>query len=92
MPSRPRTTRQPGTAPRAGSLVAGATAYVSLRFLTRYFETRTLNPFSVYCVAAGTVALVGTSLAGQHPSTAGVSGRDDATANGIAAQTPAAPP
>jgi hypothetical protein len=32
--------------------------------LTRYFETRTLNPFPAYCVAAGTVALVWTSLAG----------------------------
>jgi undecaprenyl-diphosphatase len=37
----------------AGSLVAGIAAYVSLRFLTRYFETRTLNPFAIYCVVAG---------------------------------------
>jgi undecaprenyl-diphosphatase len=28
----------------AGSLVAGIAAYLSLRFLTRYFETRTLTP------------------------------------------------
>jgi len=41
-----------------GSLVAGGAAYVSLRFLTRYFETRTLNPFALYCVIAGFVALV----------------------------------
>jgi undecaprenyl-diphosphatase len=46
-----------------GSLVAGGAAYVSLRFLTRYFETRTLNPFAVYCVIAGFVALVWVSLA-----------------------------
>jgi undecaprenyl-diphosphatase len=45
-----------------GSLVAGAAAYVSLRFLTRYFETRTLNPFAVYCVIAGFVALVWVTL------------------------------
>ena len=24
-----------------------------MRFLTRYFETRTLTPFSIYCVVAG---------------------------------------
>ena len=42
----------------AGSVVAGLAAYVSLRFLTKYFETRTLNPFAVYCVAAGIFGVV----------------------------------
>jgi undecaprenyl-diphosphatase len=42
----------------AGSVVAGLAAYVSLRFLTKYFETRTLNPFAIYCVVAGAAALV----------------------------------
>lgn len=37
----------------ASSLVAGVAAYVSLRFLTKYFEPRMLNPFAVYCVLAG---------------------------------------
>jgi undecaprenyl-diphosphatase len=41
----------------AGSIVAGVAAYLSLRFLTRYFETRTLTPFAVYCVAAGLTSL-----------------------------------
>jgi len=36
-----------------GSIVAGVGAYVSVRFLVRYFETRTLTPFAVYCVLAG---------------------------------------
>ncbi|GHF24146.1 undecaprenyl-diphosphatase [Amycolatopsis deserti] len=36
-----------------GSLVAGVAAYLALRFLTRYFETRTLTPFAIYCVVAG---------------------------------------
>ncbi|HTI26815.1 MAG TPA: undecaprenyl-diphosphate phosphatase [Kutzneria sp.] len=36
-----------------GSLIAGVAAYVSLRFLVRYFETRTLTPFAIYCVLAG---------------------------------------
>jgi undecaprenyl-diphosphatase len=47
----------------AGSLVAGIAAYLSLRFLTRYFETRTLNPFAVYCMVAGIVSLAWTTLA-----------------------------
>jgi undecaprenyl-diphosphatase len=46
-----------------GSLVAGVAAYLSLRFLTRYFETRTLNPFAIYCLIAGAVSLVWTALA-----------------------------
>jgi undecaprenyl-diphosphatase len=46
----------------AGSLVAGIAAYVSLRYLTRYFETRTLNPFAIYCILAG-IAGVAWSLA-----------------------------
>ncbi|WP_436531589.1 undecaprenyl-diphosphate phosphatase [Actinoplanes sp. HUAS TT8] len=46
-----------------GSVVAGLAAYVSLRFLTRYFETRTLNPFAIYCVVAG---LAGVAWFGTH--------------------------
>jgi undecaprenyl-diphosphatase len=47
----------------AGSVVAAIAAYVSLRFLTRYFETRTLNPFAIYCVVAGAAALLWTAVA-----------------------------
>jgi undecaprenyl-diphosphatase len=36
-----------------GSLFAGVTAYLSVRFLMRYFETKTLTPFAVYCLVAG---------------------------------------
>jgi undecaprenyl-diphosphatase len=36
-----------------GSLVAGIAAYISVRFLTGYFETRTLKPFAIYCLIAG---------------------------------------
>jgi undecaprenyl-diphosphatase len=42
----------------AGSLLSGIGAYVSVRFLTRYFETRTLTPFAIYCVGAGLASLV----------------------------------
>ena len=42
----------------AGSVVAGVAAYVSVRFLTRYFTTRTLLPFALYCLVAGALAVV----------------------------------
>jgi undecaprenyl-diphosphatase len=42
----------------AGSVVAGVASYVSVRFLTGYFETRTLTPFAIYCVLAGIGSLI----------------------------------
>lgn len=41
-----------------GSLVAGVASYVSVRFLTSYFETRTLVPFAIYCIIGGLGSLV----------------------------------
>jgi len=46
----------------AGSVVAGIAAFISLKFLTKYFETRTLNPFAIYCVIAGALALIWTQV------------------------------
>jgi undecaprenyl-diphosphatase len=42
----------------AGSIAAGIAAYVSVRFLSRYFTTRTLMPFAIYCLVAGAMAAV----------------------------------
>jgi undecaprenyl-diphosphatase len=42
----------------AGFLAAGIAAFVSVRFLTRYFSTRTLTPFAVYCLIAGGVSTI----------------------------------
>jgi undecaprenyl-diphosphatase len=42
----------------AGALCAAATAYVSVRFLTKYFKTKTLWPFALYCVVAGVLAFI----------------------------------
>ena len=42
----------------AGFLTAGIAAYLSVRFLTRYFTTRTLTPFAVYCLIGGAVSTV----------------------------------
>lgn len=40
----------------AGALSAGIAAYLSVKFLTKYFETKKLWPFAVYCVIIGAVA------------------------------------
>jgi undecaprenyl-diphosphatase len=40
------------------SLCAGVTAYLSVRFLMRYFHTNTLTPFAYYCAAAGAACLI----------------------------------
>lgn len=38
----------------AGSLISGVCAYLSIRFLTKYFsENKSLNPFGIYCLIAG---------------------------------------
>jgi undecaprenyl-diphosphatase len=36
-----------------GSLLSGVGAYLSVKYLTRYFETRSLRPFGIYCLVAG---------------------------------------
>jgi undecaprenyl pyrophosphate phosphatase UppP len=41
-----------------GSLLSFVGAYVSVRFLTKYFETRTLTPFAIYCTLFGIGSLV----------------------------------
>ena len=41
-----------------GALCSAFTAYLAVRFLMRYFETRTLTPFAIYCACAGTAAAI----------------------------------
>jgi undecaprenyl-diphosphatase len=41
-----------------GALCSALTAYLAVRFLMKYFETRTLLPFAIYCGVAGTAAAV----------------------------------
>jgi len=40
------------------ALCAAAASYLAVRFLMRFFETRTLLPFAVYCLAAGAGASI----------------------------------
>ena len=41
-----------------GAIAAGLAAYASVRFLVRFFETRTLTPFAIYCVVVGVLSLI----------------------------------
>ncbi len=36
-----------------GSLLSGIGAYLSVRFLVKYLQTRTLTPFGIYCIVFG---------------------------------------
>jgi undecaprenyl-diphosphatase len=41
-----------------GSVLSGVGAYLSVRFLMKYFQTRTLYPFAIYCVLAGLGSII----------------------------------
>jgi len=41
-----------------GAVAAAVAAYLSVKFLTRHFRTRTLRPFAIYCAVAGVLSLV----------------------------------
>src|SRR5581483_10238918 len=41
-----------------GSVSAAIAAYFSVRFLIRFFKSKTLKPFAIYCVAAGIICLI----------------------------------
>jgi undecaprenyl-diphosphatase len=41
-----------------GVVITGVTAYLSVRYLVRYFETRTLTPFGWYCLIVGAASII----------------------------------
>jgi undecaprenyl-diphosphatase len=41
-----------------GAVFAGLAAFVSIRFLLRFFQTRTLVPFAVYSLAVGILSII----------------------------------
>jgi undecaprenyl-diphosphatase len=41
-----------------GFVITGLAAYVSVRWLVRYFRTGTLTPFAIYCLLAGLASIV----------------------------------
>ena len=42
----------------AGSAAAAISSVFAVVFLARYFRTRTLTPFAIYCVAAGLISII----------------------------------
>lgn len=46
----------------AGSIASFVAAYLAVRYLTRYFRTRTLTPFAIYCVLVGAGSLLWLTL------------------------------
>jgi undecaprenyl-diphosphatase len=46
----------------AGSVASFVCAYLAVRYLTRYFQTRTLTPFAIYCAVVGGASLVWLSV------------------------------
>jgi undecaprenyl-diphosphatase len=41
-----------------GSILSGVGAYLAVRYLMKYFQTRTLTPFAIYCVVFGLGSIV----------------------------------
>src|SRR5258708_447602 len=41
-----------------GVIVTAVTAYLSVRFLVRWFQTRTLTPFAIYCLIFGAASIL----------------------------------
>jgi undecaprenyl-diphosphatase len=41
-----------------GSLCAAVAAYLSVRFLVRYFTSHNLNPFAAYCIVVGVASMI----------------------------------
>ena len=40
------------------AVAAAVTAIVTVHFLTKYFKTKTLTPFGIYCVVFGAAMIV----------------------------------
>ena len=49
----------------AGGLVAGVAAYLTVRFLDKYFQNKTLRPFGIYCIGIG-LFMLGLGLIRHH--------------------------
>jgi undecaprenyl-diphosphatase len=41
-----------------GAILAGLASYVSVKWLTRWFETRTLTPFAIYSLVVGIICII----------------------------------
>ncbi|PXX68534.1 undecaprenyl-diphosphatase [Nocardia tenerifensis] len=41
-----------------GALISGLSSWLAVRFLERYFRTRTLLPFATYCIVTGLISIL----------------------------------
>lgn len=41
-----------------GAVLAGVASYIAVRWLTRWFETKTLTPFAIYSLVVGAICIV----------------------------------
>ena len=41
-----------------GALFAAVAAFFSVRFLVKFFETRTLTPFAIYSLVVGAISII----------------------------------
>jgi undecaprenyl-diphosphatase len=41
-----------------GGICAAVAAFISVRFLVRFFQTRNLLPFGIYCLVAGAISII----------------------------------
>jgi undecaprenyl-diphosphatase len=42
----------------AGAIAAALAAWFAVKFLTRYFKTKNLTPFAIYCIAVGIISAI----------------------------------
>jgi undecaprenyl-diphosphatase len=47
-----------------GSICSGIAAYIAVRWLMRYFETKTLTPFAIFCLVEGALCTIGFAVTG----------------------------
>jgi undecaprenyl-diphosphatase len=52
----------PGRRRTEAARLSFVAAYLAVRFLTRYFHTRTLTPFAIYCIVAGLGSVIALSV------------------------------
>lgn len=41
-----------------GTLASAAAAYLSVRFLSKYFKSKTMIPFGIYCIVLGAICII----------------------------------
>ncbi len=72
-----------------GSILSGVGAYLSVRFLMRYFQTRTLTPFAIYCFVFGLLSVIYLGAINSRRAGAGAAADGQAGLAAVAGEGPA---